>query len=410
MNKMNKDEILKALDLDFSKYDYYGDGIVHRVDGSGKTEAFVGGKWVKTDFDIAKKAACIFDGGMDIDVFENRQSSIDYMVEMAIESELEEPDVDNIENIIKPEIYLDRYKNINQDTTGHDLLNIEDWSKITPDELNKHIQRGEIVNWIDGYDVGPSPLTNALQQGASSEIIAILVANGADINAPTVLTDGTKKTPLEIVRSQEPTHDNMQKELILLRAGAADDIVNWLRKHKKKLSNPGQEYNDLSWMFKKDYCLRKNLHFLGYYNGAKVFQCDQSYCYLFEHAGKIWFDVDFDIYDKGLRLNHFSGPEPEWLNNELGDKFAKEFFVKCEKINPNVAMDQYYTYLGSLYLSVDEKRKRINAAQKDLREHFSYNDWTELMYVTPNVTARAEYNKIRKAKFPEIYVWDHMDD
>lgn len=87
---MNKDEILKALDLDFSKYKYYGDGIVHRVDGSGKTEAFVGGKWVKTDFDIAKKAACIFDGGMDIDVLTNSQSDIDYMVEMVEDSESED--------------------------------------------------------------------------------------------------------------------------------------------------------------------------------------------------------------------------------------------------------------------------------------------------------------------------------
>ena len=317
---------------------------------------------------------------------------------------------DILDKLFNASIYVEREKNTTTEINSCKLLEIDDWTSITPKELQKRIADGAVVNWIDGYDIGPSPLTNALQQGASSEIIAILVANGADINAPTVLTDGTKKTPLEIVRSQEPTHDNMQKELILLRAGAADDIVNWLRKHKKKLSNPGQEYNDLSWMFKKDNCLRKNLHFLGYYYGAKVFQCDQSYCYIFEHAGKIWFDVDFDIYDKGLRLNYFSGPEPEWLNNELGDKFAKEFFVKCKKINPNVAMDQYYTYLASLYLFDDEKRKRINEAQKDLREHFSYNDWTELIYITSNITARAEYNKIRKSKFPEIYAWDHMDD
>ena len=87
---MNKDEILKALDLDFSKYDYYGDGIVHRVDGSGKTEAFIGGKWVNSKYNVAKRAESIFDGGMDITVFTNSQSNIDYMVEMAIESELED--------------------------------------------------------------------------------------------------------------------------------------------------------------------------------------------------------------------------------------------------------------------------------------------------------------------------------
>lgn len=87
---MNKNEILKALDLDFSKYDYYGDGYVYRVDGSGKTEAFIGGKWVNSKYNVAKRAESIFDGGMDITVFTNRQSSIDYMVETAIESELEE--------------------------------------------------------------------------------------------------------------------------------------------------------------------------------------------------------------------------------------------------------------------------------------------------------------------------------
>lgn len=87
---MNKDEILKALDLDFSKYDYYGDGYVYRVDGSGKTEAFIGGKWVESKYDVAKKAESIFDGGMEITVFGVSQSDIDYMVEMAIESESEE--------------------------------------------------------------------------------------------------------------------------------------------------------------------------------------------------------------------------------------------------------------------------------------------------------------------------------
>lgn len=87
---MNKEEILKALDLDFSKYDYYGDGYVYRVDGSGKTEAFVGGKWAESKYNVAKRAESIFDGGMEITVFGESQSDIDYMVEMAIESESEE--------------------------------------------------------------------------------------------------------------------------------------------------------------------------------------------------------------------------------------------------------------------------------------------------------------------------------
>ena len=87
---MNKNEILKALDLDFSKYDYYGDGYVYRVDGSGKTEAFIGGKWVESKYNVAKRAESIFDGGMEIAVFGASQSDIDYMVEMAIESESEE--------------------------------------------------------------------------------------------------------------------------------------------------------------------------------------------------------------------------------------------------------------------------------------------------------------------------------
>ena len=87
---MNKDEILKALDLDFSKYDYYGDGYVYRVDGSGKTEAFIGGKWFNSKYNVAKRAESIFDGGMDIDVLTNSQSDIDYMVELVEESESEE--------------------------------------------------------------------------------------------------------------------------------------------------------------------------------------------------------------------------------------------------------------------------------------------------------------------------------
>lgn len=79
-------------------------------------------------------------------------------------------------------------------------------------------------------------------------------------------------TPLQIVRSKEPTHDNMQIELLLLRAGAKDDI--------------------------------------------------------------------------------------------LGNNFAKEFFEKCNRLRLAVAMDEYYTYLSSLYWFSGKKRERIDAAKK----------------------------------------------
>lgn len=101
-NKLKKQsEILKALDLDFSKYDYYGDGYVYRVDGSGKTEAFIGGKWVKSKYNVAKRAESIFDGGMEITVFGESQSDIDYMVEMAIDSELDFDDAIECITIIR---------------------------------------------------------------------------------------------------------------------------------------------------------------------------------------------------------------------------------------------------------------------------------------------------------------------
>ncbi len=291
------------------------------------------------------------------------------------------------------------------------LLKLDDWSKITTEQLQQYIDDGYTVDWGYGRGAGATPLTNALMQDAAPEIIDILVANGADVNYPTVLPNGKKITPLQIVRSKEPTHENVQIELLLLRSGAKDDIVDWLKKHKKDVSNPGQAYSDLSWMFKKGYDISKNLHFLGYYDGAKVFECGPSYYYIFEHAGEIWWDVDFDIYDKGLRLNHFSGPEPEWLNNELGNNFAKQFFAKCEQLRPNVAIDQYYTYLCSLYFFSGKNSERINAAHKDFREkNFSYDDWSELIAITHNITACAEYSKIRKAKFPKIYAMDHKDD
>lgn len=288
------------------------------------------------------------------------------------------------------------------------LLEFDDWSKVTPEQLQQYIDDGYTVDWGYGRGAGATPLTNALMQNASPEIIDILIANGADVDYPTVLPNGRKMTPLQIVRSKEPTHENVQIELLLLRVGAKDDIIKWLEKHKKETSKPGQRFYALKWMFENGYNWCKNLDFLGYYNGAKVFECGPSYYYIFEHAGKIWFDEDFDIYDKGLRLNHFSGPEPEWLNNELDDNFAKQFFAKCDRLRPNVAMDQYYTYLSSLYFFSGKNCKRIDAAHKDFRDkHFCYNDWTELMYITPNTTARIEYNKIRKTKYPVIYELEH---
>ena len=87
---MNKDEILKALDLDFSKYDYYGGLTVYRHNKeTDVSESFWGGKWGKMNVNIAKKAAHPF-LGQDIDVLTNSQSDIDYMVELVEESESEE--------------------------------------------------------------------------------------------------------------------------------------------------------------------------------------------------------------------------------------------------------------------------------------------------------------------------------
>jgi len=284
------------------------------------------------------------------------------------------------------------------------LLEIKDWHHITPKRLQKYIDDGYIVDWIDGYDIGPTPLTDALMQNAPLEIIEILVNNGADVNVPTVLRNGKKMTPLEIVRSKKPTHENMQIELLLLRAGALDDIVAWLKSHKNEL-------DDIGWMFGRGHCLRNHLKFLGYKEDAKVFECGYSYMYVMERAGKIWVDCDFDIYDKGIGYATISDPVlPQQMNvifNELGDAFAKQFCMMCDRLSPRVAMDQYYTYLSSICVNDTKRYDRICAAQQDLRKHFSYNDWTELIYITPNITARAEYNKIRKRKFPVIYELAH---
>ena len=139
--------------------------------------------------------------------------------------------------------------------------------------------------------------------GVSSEIIGILVANGANVDTPTVLSSGTKVTPLEIVRLQPASHDNLQKELILLRAGAKDDVLTWLKRHKTELPA------DLSKiLFGKGVCLRKKLTFLGYNAGEKISQCGDSYMYIKQKADGIRYDADFEIYDKGVdRLSFFRG-------------------------------------------------------------------------------------------------------
>lgn len=308
---------------------------------------------------------------------------------------------DILDKLFNASIYKLRKKNITTEINSCKLLEIDDWTNITPEELQEHIDQGEIVNWIDGYDVGPSPLTNALQQGASSEIIAILVANGADINAPTVLPSGTKVTPLEIVRLQLATHDNMQKELILLRAGALDDAINWAKKQRKD--------GNLGDLFKKGTCLRKHLHYLGYSRGNRVFECGcNSYIYIKEKAGTFKDDCDFEIYDKGINYPAWRHQEPQWLVNELGQKFAKQFFAECEKVSFNVAMDQYYTYLASLHAGNNCRYGRIRVAQRDFRnKHFTYGDWDELIKITPNITAKAEYRKMQQKKFPKIYAQKH---
>ncbi len=259
------------------------------------------------------------------------------------------------------------------------LLEIKDWHHITPKRLQKYIDDGYIVDWIDGYDIGPTPLTNALMQDA----------------------------PLEIVRSKKSTHENMQIELLLLRAGALDDIIAWLKSHKNEL-------DDIGWMFGRENCMRKHLRFLGYKDDTKVFACEHSYLYIMEQAGKIWMSCDFDIYDNGIEYATVFNPvlpqQMAVIFNELGDVFAKQFCMIRDRLSPRIAMDQYYTYLASLHAADANKYYRIHAAQKDLRKHFSYNDWTELMYITPNITARAEYNKQRKRWFPMLYAWFHMDD
>ncbi len=259
-------------------------------------------------------------------------------------------------------MYERRHANQVTESESYNLLEVDDWSKITLKELKQRINNGDIVNWIDGYDVGPSPLTEALQQGASSKIIGLLVANGADIDTPTVLPSGTKVTPLEIIRMQPATHDNLQKELILLRAGAKDDAMVLLKENKADKS--------IEWMFKRGQTLRKQLIYLGLHKGEKVFQCGCSYIYVKEHAGKIWFDDDFELYDRLTPFSPYDDNVPDWLTNELGPKLAKKFFLECGKLSANEAMYKYYIYLARVYKEDKAKLIRINTAAEDFRKRF----------------------------------------
>ena len=88
------------------------------------------------------------------------------------------------------------------------------------------------------------------------------------------------------------------------------------------------------------------------------------------------------------------------MNNELGDKFAKLFFAECGKMLPNVVMYEYYSYLSSLYWYAGSKTEesRVSSAEHDLRNnYFTKKDWQNLIAVTHNITAKAEYSKMMKA-------------
>lgn len=267
-----------------------------------------------------------------------------------------------LSEIYDGEIYEQRCDNSSTMTTNYNLLEIDNWYTITPKELKKHINNGNIVNWVDGHDVGPSPLTNALQQGASCKIISILVANGADVDAPTVLPSGTKITPLEIIRLQPATHDNLQKELILLRAGAKDDATSFLKKHKTD--------KEIEWMFKRRKTIQKQLQYMGIHEGEKVFQCDNSYTYIKESAGKMWIEDDLELYDKVEKFRPYNEHIPDWLTNELGPKLAKKFFLECENLSINEAIYRYYMYLARVHKKDKARHNRICTAAEDFRKSF----------------------------------------
>ena len=119
-----------------------------------------------------------------------------------------------------------------------------------------------------------------------------------------------------------------------------------------------------------------------------------------ENSGEIWDDFDFDICDKGIDFGQASSPYPQWLYDELGTNFAKLFLTECGKMSLVVATHEYYMYLSSLCVyNKDEARNvRISAAARDLRNnYFTKKDWQNLIAVTHNITAKAEYSKMMKA-------------
>ena len=256
--------------------------------------------------------------------------------------------------------YEQRRINLSNKPTSYNLLKIDDWSKTTPKELKQHINNGNIANRINGYGTGPSPLIQALQQGASRKIIKVLIAGGDDVNITTPLPSGANITPLEIIRLQPATHDNLQKELMLLRSGAKDDAIAFLKKHK---TDPAIE-----WMFKRRKPLQKQLQYMGIHKGEKIFKCDNSYTYIKEVAGQMWIEDDLELYDKVGNFRPYDEHIPDWLTNELGIKLAKKFFLECEEISANEAMHKYYMYLAHVYKKDKIRYIRICNAAEDFRK------------------------------------------
>lgn len=302
---------------------------------------------------------------------------------------------DNIAKILRRDILIKRSENIRKDLTSYELLEVYDWTRITPKELRQQISEGKIVDWIDGKDVGPRPLTDALLQEANREIIEILIINGANVNAPTILPNGKEMTPLEIVRSQVPTHDNVQKELMLLRAGAKDDIIGWLKQDKRYPKNYFKEVREKGMW--QDYDIfspvpKKPEEFtVPYYIVRKAFTISWDS----ETNVDAW-----DVFDKPASWGDHD--DMVVLHNELGDNFAHMFFKEADKVSFNVAQYLYYTYLGSLFFYQNDKfqDKRFTLAAHDFRDRFfTRKDWKQLIDITKNITGKAEYSKMMKERF-----------
>lgn len=290
------------------------------------------------------------------------------------------------------------------------LLTVDDWSKITPAQLRQYIADGYIVDWFDGYDAGPGPLTDALMADAGLEIIALLIGGGANVNVPTVLPDGTKMTPLEIVRSQAPSHQNMQKELMLLRAGATDDVWAWLQNDKRFPPTYWAGITHIGiWCGYNDQCAYR------IFRAEPVLHDEYGPYYIVEQAGKFaWIkDSDADggeVFYEPESFGH-SWTDEAKVRNELGDVFAKQFLAEVENLSFNVAMYKYYEYMSSAHIHNGCESDRIPGAIHDLRDrYFTADDWDELIRTTPNITARAEYSKMKKKHFHNTKQTEANDD